>query len=153
MNKITENKQFTKESEIDKTKKCVKRLIFLGGFISLILGIIGIVLPILPTTPFLLLASAAFAKSSERFHKWLLNNKILGAYIKNYREGKGLPLKIKLITISFLWITIIISILLLMKLFWVQIVLICIAIAVSIHISLIKPKLLGENKQTNESHP
>lgn len=153
MNKITENKQFTKESEIDKTKKCVKRLIFLGGFISLILGIIGIVLPILPTTPFLLLASAAFAKSSERFHKWLLNNKILGAYIKNYREGKGLPLKIKLITISFLWITIIISILLLMKLFWVQIVLICIAIAVSIHISLIKPKLLEENKQTNESHP
>lgn len=149
MNKITENKQFTKESEKIKTKKCIKRLIFLGGFISLILGIIGIVLPILPTTPFLLLASAAFAKSSERFHKWLLNNKILGAYIKNYREGKGLPLKIKLITISFLWITIIISIFLLMKLFWVQIMLICIAIAVSIHISLIKPKLLEENKQTN----
>ncbi|MFX0082722.1 MAG: YbaN family protein [Candidatus Hodarchaeota archaeon] len=122
--------------------KIKNHLIFLGGFISLILGIIGIALPILPTTPFLLLASAAFAKSSERFHRWLLNNKILGAYIKNYQEGKGLPLKIKLITISLLWITIIISILFLMKLFWVQIVLVIIAIAVSVHISLIKPKKL-----------
>lgn len=122
------------------TKKIKKHLIFIGGFISLILGIIGIALPILPTTPFLLLASAAFAKSSERFNNWLLNNKILGAYIKNYREGKGLPLKIKLITITLLWITIIISIFLLMKLFWIQVILICVAIIVSLHISLIKPK-------------
>ena len=122
-------------------KKIKKRLIFIGGFISLILGIIGLVIPILPTTPFLLLASAAFAKSSERFNNWLLNNKILGAYIKNYREGKGLPLKIKSITLSLLWITIIISIIFLMHLFWVQFVLICIAIVVSIHIILIKPKI------------
>ena len=122
-------------------KKIKKRLIFIGGFISLILGIIGLVIPILPTTPFLLLASAAFAKSSERFNNWLLNNKILGAYIKNYREGKGLPLKIKAITLSLLWITIIISIIFLMHLFWVQVVLICIAIVVSIHIILIKPRI------------
>ena len=121
-------------------KKIKKRLIFIGGFISLILGIIGIAIPILPTTPFLLLASAAFAKSSERFNRWLLNNKILGAYIKNYREGKGLPLKIKVLTLSLLWITILISMLFLMDLLWVQILLICIAIAVSTHIILIKPK-------------
>ncbi|UCC21295.1 MAG: YbaN family protein [Promethearchaeota archaeon] len=115
-------------------------MIFLGGFISLILGIIGIAIPILPTTPFLLLASAAFAKSSERFNRWLLNNKLLGAYIKNYREGKGLPLKIKVITLSLLWITILVSMFFLMDLLWVQILLICIAIAVSIHIILIRPK-------------
>jgi uncharacterized membrane protein YbaN (DUF454 family) len=137
-----ENKKRAAENENVKTKKIINHLVFLGGFISLILGIIGIALPILPTTPFLLLASAAFAKSSKRFHRWLLNNKILGAYIKNYREGKGLPLKIKVITLSLLWITIIISILFLMHLFWVQIVLICIAAAVSIHIILIKPKII-----------
>jgi len=121
-------------------KRIKRHLIFIGGLISLILGIIGIAIPILPTTPFLLLASAAFAKSSERFNKWLLNNKLLGAYIKNYREGKGLPLKIKVLTLSLLWITIIISTLFLMHLLWVVIILICIAIAVSIHIILIKPK-------------
>ena len=126
-------------------KNIKKRLIFIGGFLSLILGIIGIVIPILPTTPFLLLASAAFAKSSEKFNRWLLNNKILGAYIKNYREGKGLPLKIKLITLSLLWMTILISITFLMDLLWVQILLIIIAIAVSIHIILIKPKDIEEN--------
>ena len=142
MNKFLENKQKAKESESVKKKKIINRLIFFGGFISLILGVIGIAIPILPTTPFLLLASAAFAKSSERFNRWLLNNKVLGAYIRNYREGKGLPLKIKIITLSLLWITILVSMFFLMDLLWVQILLICIAIAVSIHIILIKPKKL-----------
>ncbi|NVM35441.1 MAG: YbaN family protein [Candidatus Lokiarchaeota archaeon] len=145
MNKSLEKKPRAKESENVK-KKIITRLVFLGGFISLILGIIGIAIPILPTTPFLLLASAAFAKSSERFNRWLLNNKILGAYIKNYREGKGLPLKIKLITLSLLWITILVSMLFLMNLLWVQILLICIAIAVSLHIILIKPKNIEKNQ-------
>jgi uncharacterized membrane protein YbaN (DUF454 family) len=126
-------------------KKIKKRLIFIGGFISLILGIIGIAIPILPTTPFLLLASAAFAKSSEKFNRWLLNNKILGAYIKNYREGKGLPLKIKVLTISLLWITILISMFFIIDFLWLQILLLCIALAVTIHIILIKPKKIEDN--------
>ena len=126
-------------------KKIKKRLIFIGGFISLILGVIGIAIPILPTTPFLLLASAAFAKSSERFNRWLLNNRILGAYIKNYREGKGLPLKVKIFTILLLWITILISMFFLMDFLWLQILLLFIALAVSIHIILIKPKNIESN--------
>jgi uncharacterized membrane protein YbaN (DUF454 family) len=137
-NKI--NSQKAEEIEETEKKKILKHLILVGGFITLILGIIGIVIPILPTTPFLLLASAAFAKSSKRFDRWLLNNKILGAYIKNYREGKGLPIKIKILTLSLLWITILISMLLLLNLIWVLIILICIAITVSIHIILIRPK-------------
>ncbi|UCD00575.1 MAG: YbaN family protein [Promethearchaeota archaeon] len=145
MNKNSEKKQRAKDSKKVKKKKIINRLIFLGGFISLILGIIGIPIPIIPTTPFLLLASAAFAKSSEKFNRWLLNNKILGAYIKNYREGKGLPLKIKVITLSLLWIMILVSMFFLMDLLWVQILLICIAIAVSIHIILIKPKNMEKN--------
>jgi uncharacterized membrane protein YbaN (DUF454 family) len=129
-----------KENEETEKIKVIKYFILLGGFISLILGIIGIVIPILPTTPFLLLASAAFAKSSKKFDRWLLNNKILGAYIKNYREGKGLPIKIKVLTLSLLWITILISMLFLLDLIWVLIILLCIAIAVSLHIILIRPK-------------
>ena len=143
MNVITVNKG----KERSKKKKLINRFIFLGGFISLVLGIIGIAIPILPTTPFLLIASAAFAKSSGRFNRWLLNNKILGANIRNYREGKGLPLKVKIITIAILWITILITLIFLMGLIWVQILLICIAIAVSLHIILIKPKALNNNDQ------
>ncbi|MFX1279089.1 MAG: YbaN family protein [Promethearchaeota archaeon] len=127
------------EKKNKKEKNTINLIIFIGGFISLIFGIIGIVIPILPTTPFLLLASAAFAKSSQKFHRWLLNNKILGFYIRNYKEGKGMPIKIKIITLALLWLTIMISFFLI-RLFWVQILLICIAFAVSIHIILIRPK-------------
>ena len=121
-------------------KKIVKALYFTGGTISLILGIIGIVLPILPTTPFLLLATACYARSSEKFYNWLLNNRILGSYIRNYIEGRGMPIKVKIFTISMLWITILISAFLIIQIFWIRVVLIIIAIAVTIHIILIRPK-------------
>lgn len=76
-------------------------LIILGVFFVGV-GFIGIFLPILPTTPFLLLAVWCFAKSSIRFYKWLLNNKLFGNYIKNYWERNGIPLKVKKLSISFL---------------------------------------------------
>ena len=131
------------ELELDDKKprkKIVKALYFLGGTISLSLGIIGIVLPILPTTPFLLLAAACYARSSQRVYNWLLNNRILGAYIRNYIEGRGMPIKVKIFTISLLWITILISAFFFIQIFWVRIVLIIIAIAVTTHIILIRPK-------------
>ena len=120
--------------------KFVKGLYFSLGTLSLTLGIIGIVLPILPTTPFLLLAAFCYARSSKRVHEWLLNNRILGPYIKNYLEGKGMPIKVKIFTISLLWITISISAFLIIKIDWVKVVLILIAIAVTVHIILIRPK-------------
>ncbi len=119
--------------------KFVKALFFISGMICLILGIIGIILPILPTTPFLLLAVACFLRSSKRFYNWLLNSRILGSYIRNYREGRGMPRKIKAFTISMLWITILISFFLI-QITWVRCILIVVAIAVAIHIILIRPK-------------
>ncbi|NHJ25435.1 MAG: DUF454 domain-containing protein [Candidatus Lokiarchaeota archaeon] len=132
-----------------KRKKWLNRIIFLGGSISLIIGMIGIILPILPTTPFLLITAAAYAKSSKKFYKWLLNNRILGSYIRNYREGKGMPIKVKVITLILLWITIAISLLFMNNLIWIQLILLIVASMVSIHILFIRPKKNKNNLTEN----
>ena len=92
-----------------KWMKIIGGLWFIAGTICLVLGAIGIVLPILPTTPFLLASAACYYKSSPKMHKWLLNNKWFGDYIKNYQEGKGIPRKTKLTALTVLWVTIGIS--------------------------------------------
>lgn len=79
-----------------------KKLFVVLGFLSLGLGIIGIFLPLLPTTPFILLSSILFQKSSDRFHKMLTQNKVLGKYITDYTERKGITLKNKIIALIFL---------------------------------------------------
>jgi len=140
-----QNKTHGKNNGKEKNK-FLKSIYFILGILSLILGIIGIVFPILPTTPFLLLSAACFLKSSERFYNWLIHNKILGSYIKNYIEGKGMPIKVKLFTISILWLTIFVSFFLI-NIIWVRFILIFVAIAVTIHIALIRPK---EDKEIKE---
>ncbi|HEP1823087.1 TPA: YbaN family protein [Streptococcus suis] len=65
------------------------------GFVSLMVGIIGIVLPIVPTTPLLLLAGFCFARSSKRFEKWLRNTKIYQFYVADYVETKSISRKRK----------------------------------------------------------
>jgi uncharacterized membrane protein YbaN (DUF454 family) len=121
-----------------KSNQLLKWILIAAGTIFLGLGIIGIFLPILPTTPFLLLAAACYARSSKRFYDWLMNNKLFGAYIKNYREGKGISLKVKTLTISLLWITILFSVFFILNIFWIKIMLIIIAFGVTIHILTIK---------------
>lgn len=118
--------------------KIVRILLIFCGFISLALGIIGILLPILPTTPFLLLSAYCFSRSSEKFHFWLLNNKVFGKYIKNYQEGKGLPLRVKITAITFLWISIMFSIIVFLNNQYIRILLIFIAFCVTFHLLKIK---------------
>ena len=125
----------------EQGRKIVKTLWFIAGTICVVLGAVGIVLPILPTTPFLLAAAACYYKSSERMHRWLLNNKWFGEYIRNYTEGRGLPMKTKIAALTVLWITIVFStVFMLGRLLPAQLVLpmqlimVAIAIAVSIHI-------------------
>ena len=112
-------------------------LIIVGSFFAG-LGILGIFLPLLPTTPFLLLAAACYIRSSKRLYNWLLNNKWIGRYIKNYLEGKGIPLKSKVLSISALWITIGYSVFFVVNIFLVRIILILIAIGVTIHLLSIR---------------
>jgi len=109
-------------------------LLMVVGTISLGLGGLGVFLPILPTTPFLLLSAACYYKSSERMHHWMLSNRLFGSYIKSYQEGRGLPLRTKILTLSLLWIVLSYSALFMVNIFIVQIILFMIAIGVSIHI-------------------
>ena len=120
------------------------------GTLLIGISIVGIFIPILPTTPFLLLAAALYAKSSKRFYNWLINNRILGRYIKNYREGKGIPLKVKIVAISILWITIGYSAIFAMEILWVRIILVIIAIGVTVHIIRVRPKV-GNNTDISGS--
>ncbi len=108
-------------------------LIIIGTFF-LGLGIIGIFLPLLPTTPFLLLAAACYTRSSKIFYSWLLTNKWFGNYIRNYRKRKGVPFKIKILSICFLWIAIGYSAIYVVHILLGRVILILIAIGVTIHI-------------------
>ncbi len=120
-----------------KTSKqeLIRVLLFFAGTFSLVLGAIGVFLPILPTTPFLLLSAACYLRSSERMHNWLLNNKWFGKYIRNYQEGKGIPLKTKIFAMTILWAAILYSAFIAFnEVLIVQIVLLAIALGVSIHL-------------------
>jgi uncharacterized membrane protein YbaN (DUF454 family) len=116
----------------------LNKILVVSGTFFLSIGIIGIFIPILPTTPFLLIAAACYARGSKKFYNWLINNKWFGEYIKNYREGRGISLTIKIVTITILWITITFSAFIFVSYFLIQIILIIIAILVTIHILTIK---------------
>ncbi len=82
---------------------------FALAWLAMTLGILGIFLPILPTTPFLLLAAFAFGKSSPRFYRWLTKNEYLNSYLENYRSGCGVPAKIIWRSLAFLWAVLLLS--------------------------------------------
>ncbi len=132
-----EEKQIIKANTIPAI---YKYLYLLSGFLLVAIGIIGIFLPLLPTTIFLILASACFLKSSPQANEWLRNHKILGIYIKSYQDKTGLTVKSKIINILFLWITISISAFLLTESLPIKLLLFAIAAGVTIHLIMIKTK-------------
>jgi uncharacterized membrane protein YbaN (DUF454 family) len=118
------------------------------GIISLALGILGIFLPILPTTPFLLLSATLFARSSKRLYDRLLNHQTLGRYIRGFLDEKAIPLRIKILSISAMWLTILCTVLFAATgKCWLQLLLLAIAIGVTIHILSYKTATKNETDQ------
>ena len=109
-------------------------LLKIAGTLSLVIGGIGIILPLLPTTPFLLLAVVCYAKSSKRCYRWLIYNRWFGEYIRNWHEGRGIPMKTKVLSILFLILTIGYSTVFVVPFFTGKVALIIIAVCVSVHI-------------------
>ena len=83
--------------------KFAKTFFLIAGCVCVALGILGVLLPVVPTTPFLLLAAACYARSSERFYVWLLTNRVFGSYIRDWRDDRGISIPIKL------WITLVLA--------------------------------------------
>ena len=116
----------------------IRKLIYIAcGTLCVALGVLGIFVPLLPTTGPLLLAAFFYSRSSPRFYHWLLYNRWFGAYIKNYRAGHGIPIRSKVITLLTLWVTIGASMFLIPS-WWVKLLLLAVAVGVTIHILAIK---------------
>jgi uncharacterized membrane protein YbaN (DUF454 family) len=110
------------------------RIVLLAtGSISIVLGVLGIFLPVLPTTPFLLLAAACYVRSSESFYSWLISHPVLSKYILAYLDGRGIPRKAKRYTLVTMWLTMGLS-MLIVPLWQVSVLLLCTGLAVSTYI-------------------
>lgn len=81
----------------------MKLVLNIIGVLAVLLGIIGIFLPLLPTTPFLLLAAACFARGSDRMHRWLMEHRMFGSYLRDYYEGRGIPARAKVLAMVMMW--------------------------------------------------
>lgn len=115
-------------------KNLYKYILITVGWISVAMGIIGIFVPVWPTTVFFIIAAWCFAKSSDRFYQWLINHPHFGKFIKDYRENRGMLLKSKIISIAMISIVIGTSAFFFTDKLWLRILLIAIAIGVIWHI-------------------
>ena len=122
-----------------------KTLLIVAGTTCVALGALGVVLPVLPTTPFLLLAAACYARSSRRFHDWLVGDHLLGHYIRTYRERRGIPLRSKVLTLTMMWASIGASAIYAVDLWPVRLLLLAIGAGVTYHIARF-PTLRGKDE-------
>jgi len=109
-------------------------ILFCCGWFSLAAGVVGIFLPLLPTVPFLLLAAACFARSSVRFHTWLIDHTYLGPLVRDYLKDGCIPVRAKRVAICMVWISFPASAILFVHVLWVKIVLLSIALAITLYL-------------------
>jgi uncharacterized protein len=121
------------------TAQKIKRwLLICVGTASLITGLIGIILPVLPTTPFLLLTAICYMHSTPRLYKVLLRRRFIGPYIRNYLEERGMSLTAKVWTLGLLWIALGCSTAFATESLVIRLILLAVLIGVTAHVILIK---------------
>ncbi len=129
----------------------IRRKLFLAaGLLFLALGALGVFVPVLPTTPFLLLAAAMFLRSSGRLYLWLTTHRVFGPFIRNYRLYRAVPLRSKVVALAFLYLTIGYSTIFIIENWWLRALLLAIAAGVSWHILKLKtltPEMLADIKR------
>jgi uncharacterized protein len=117
-------------------------LLLTAGVLFVALALVGVVVPVLPTTPFLLLAAACFLRSSRRMHRWLLGNRLFGEYLRRYRDGEGMSVASKVKTLVLLWATLAASLFVALPadLWWARPAVLAVGLGVTVFIVRIKPR-------------
>jgi uncharacterized membrane protein YbaN (DUF454 family) len=115
-------------------KRLTRLLLVIGGTAAVALGIVGVFVPLLPTTPFLLLAAFLYARSSERFYKWLLGSRWVGDYIGRYYERRSMTRRHKALTLMLLWVVMGLSAAFVVDVWWARLLLSVVALGVTAHL-------------------
>lgn len=115
-----------------------KYLLIGAGFCSLGLGVAGIFLPVLPTTPFILLAASLFMKSSYRLYRWIRSHRVFGGYIDNYLNRHGITARQKAFSIAALWLTLGAAAVFAVDSLFMRALFGAVAVGVTIHLVMIK---------------
>jgi hypothetical protein len=119
-------------------RRSLQAVLLVLGIACVAVGLLGIAVPVLPTTPLLLLAAFLFARSSPRCHHWLLTNPLCGDYVRRYLERRAMRRRHKILTLALLWVGIGCSIAFATSTLWLRLILAAVAIAVTIHVMLIQ---------------
>lgn len=115
-----------------------KKLYICIGLFFVALGFLGVFLPLLPTTPFLLVALFCFSRSSDQAKLWLTKNRLLGPYIRAYVDSQGMAKRVKIRTLTLLWVVCGVSGVFATDLLWVRLALVVVAVGVTVHILMMK---------------
>lgn len=116
------------------TGRLMRVMLVAAGTLCVGLGVLGIFLPVLPTTVFLLMAAACYARSSDRFYQRLVTSRWLGSYIRNHREGRGMTRRQKAVTLLLLWAGLGATMFWTVEAWWLRAILFAIAVSVTVHV-------------------
>lgn len=123
------------ERAVDALPSPVRRGVYFSiGSVSVVMGVIGIFVPLWPTTCFLLLAGWCFARSSPRAERWLHENRLFGRYLSDYRERGVISSRVRTTSVATLWVFIALSAVLLASRLWAVALLVLVAVAVTVHL-------------------
>jgi uncharacterized membrane protein YbaN (DUF454 family) len=120
------------------TNRIKKWVLISLGTLAAFMGVVGIFFPVLPTTPFLLLAAICYTRSSEYLYRKLLSNRLCGSYLRNYLEGRGMTAKAKALTLTLLWVTLIAAAVLFTSSPVIRIILASVGIGVTVHLLMVR---------------
>ena len=130
-----------------------QHLLFACGWTALGVGVVGLVVPVLPTVPFVLLAAACFLRSSPRWHRWLVTHPVLGRHVSDYLEGRGLRPRAKILALATLWASVLLSVFLVVPILAVDVLLVAVAAAVSIYLLRLPTATGGVPPEEDPSGP